>query len=82
MSRLGSKAMINADGEVFQPATVEIARHIAAMHDARPAGPEFPWRCPEHERLWTSPGEFGQAREVQCVLVDLHDGDHVGEVTW
>ncbi len=80
MSRLAKWAMVNRDGAVFMPPTVEDARRIAAEYGARPAGPEFPWRC-------TAAWVFIDAEEVRdvrspCVLVDGHDGEHVGEVTW
>jgi hypothetical protein len=78
MSRLVKYAMVNRDGAVFMPPTVEDARRIYAKHGARPAGPEFPWPCTAVRSMW-----IGTTwATTQCVLVDGHDGEHIGEVSW
>lgn len=81
MSRLAKYGMVNRDGAVFMPPTVEDARRIAAEYGARPAGPEFPWPCAA-ARLWLDGESLSTHHNTQCVLVDGHDGEHVGEVTW
>ena len=87
MSRLHGNAMVNDDGAVFQPATVEDALRIEAEHHARPAAPDrWPWPCPE-VATWAgrsrtrSPARMNTAH-VQCRRVAGHAGDHLGEVTW
>lgn len=80
MSRLHGNAMVNNDGAVFQPATVEDARRIEAEHHARPAAPErWPWPCPSVQDWAVT--YVGWVR-VQCRRVAGHAGGHLGEVTW
>jgi hypothetical protein len=80
MSRLHGNAMVNDDGAVFQPATVEDARRIEAEHGARVAAPDrWPWPCPEVVR-WDI-RNVGVVR-VQCRRVEGHGGEHRAEVAW
>lgn len=86
MSRLYGNAMVNDDGAVFQPPTIEDARRIEAEHGARIAAPDR-WtlgRCAEVE-TFTEGVDWGGAaprHRVQCCRVAGHDGDHRAEVTW
>lgn len=95
MSRLHGNAMVNDDGAVFQPATVEDALRIEAEHHARPAAPDrWPWPCPSVSTWNNTPtesyGAFGvraviyrpTVAHTQCRRVAGHDGEHLGEVTW
>lgn len=81
MSRLHGNAMVNDDGAVFQPATVEDARRIEAEHHARPAAPDrWPWPCAEVQTFYEWDRNCRYA--AQCRRVAGHAGDHLGEVTW
>jgi hypothetical protein len=85
MSRLHGNAMVNADGAVFQPATVEDARRIEAEHGARIAAPDrWPWPCPETAEFAAQPDYGGAACRVhvQCRLVAGHRGEHRAEIGW
>jgi hypothetical protein len=85
MSRLHGNAMVNDDGAVFQPATVEDARRIEAEYGARVAAPDrWPWPCPDVETFYDAPDWRGEdsPRHVQCRRVEGHDGDHRAEVAW
>lgn len=80
MSRLHGNAMVNDDGAVFQPATVEDARRIEAEHNARVAAPDrWPWPCPEVAR-WDI-RNVG-VLHMQCRRVEGHSGEHRAEVAW
>lgn len=95
MSRLHGNAMVNDDGAVFQPATVEDALRIEAEHHARPAAPDrWPWPCPEAESfaVVAQTGVAALAARsafyspkvayAQCRRVAGHSGEHRAEVTW
>lgn len=80
MSRLHGNAMVNMDGAVFQPPTVEDARRIEAEHGARIAAPErWPWPCPAviEGRAY----DYGEIH-AQCRRVGGHDGEHRAEIGW
>lgn len=83
MSRLHGNAMVNDDGAVFQPATVEDALRIEAEHHARPAAPDrWPWPCVEVTTLVEPYTDGERAQHVQCRRVAGHSGEHRAEVTW
>lgn len=86
MSRLVDNAMIDDNGQVFLPDSPGDALYLYAMHGARPAALDrFPWRCPETRRMWAHSGpraSENMAINVQCVLVDQHDGECRSEVSW
>lgn len=83
MSNLHGNAMVNDDGNVFQPATLADAQRIEAEHGARIASPDrwtLGW-CPVTTvfELETYP----HARNhVQCRRVYGHSGEHRAEVSW
>lgn len=86
MSRLYGNAMVNDDGTVFQPPTVEDARRIETEHHARIASPQL-WtlgRCAETS-AWVRYVDGIQASGgsyTQCARVAGHSGEHRAEVTW
>ena len=82
MSPFTDNAMHDACGQVFFPDSPADALYLYAMHDARPCDSgRFPWRCPETKRYWATPdGDFPV--NVQCILVDQHDGECRAEVAW
>jgi hypothetical protein len=84
-SRLHGNAMVNDDGAVFQPATVEDARRIEAEHGARIAAPDrWPWPCAEVE-TFTEGVDWGGAaprHHTQCRRVAGHSGEHRAEIGW
>lgn len=82
-SKLNDRALLDPNGSVYMPATVENARMLYERYGAAPADPErFPWTCGDAQQLWTAPSEFGVMVHVECVLVDGHVGDHRSEVGW
>lgn len=85
MSRLHGNAMVNDDGAVFQPATVEDARRIEDEHAARIAAPDrWPWPCAVTS-VWhcvhDAAGAIGTVY-VQCRRVGGHSGEHRADVGW
>jgi hypothetical protein len=70
------------DGDIWTvwPDGPEDAREFGAQ-GFRPVDPErFPWRCTaelEQDAL-IGTGHYG----TRCVLVEGHEGEHRGEVTW
>lgn len=75
-------AMHDVRGQVFFPDSAADALYFYAMHGARPADPDrFPWRCPETRRMWVFPDDTHPIN-VQCALVDQHDGECRAEVAW
>lgn len=75
------RAMIGPNGALRVPHSQAAALTFAHDGGFRPERPErFPWRCEaELERdALIGTGFYG----VRCVLVDGHNDEHRGEVTW
>lgn len=85
MSRLDRMAMIDTDGHVLYPDTLDDALHYAKTVGAWPvdAG-RFPWTCGAFEDFAVQP-DYGGAAErvsVRCGLVQGHEGRHSGRIGW
>lgn len=74
-------SMVSAElGLIVVPKNAEAARGLAVL-GYRSLDPErFPWRCPtELERdALIGTGLYG----TRCTLVEGHEGEHRGEVSW
>lgn len=79
----GGRTMVKVGASPVNPGADWQARRYADQ-GYRPLDPErFPWRCeasPEAESCALA-GD-GPLLQIRCVLVDGHDGEHRGEVSW
>jgi hypothetical protein len=80
-STVEDRAMVGGLADLRVPRDVEGAQRYAAT-GFRPLYPErFPWRCVA-EDMWTLPWPTAATADVRCVLVEGHEGEHEGRVTW
>lgn len=75
-----SRTMVKPGASPVNPGADWQAR-LYSDQGYRPADPErFPWRCAAVESFYDGVEE--EVAAPRCVLVEGHDGEHRGEVTW